>query len=266
MRKKTWIWKKFSFVQPKDNTVISRGTWVLYKKEIKDYFNSSSIYILAGLFILISGWLFFNHLLNSKEPTTLTLTATVLIPTFGNINLMFLFFAPIITMKIFAEEKKQKTLELLFLSKLTDTQIIFSKLMAALTVSLFLVSLTVIFPIILFLSGYKDYGVVFTSYMGLIFCISCYLSVGIFTSSLTQNQIIAAILSFSFLIGFVLLILSVNTSELSMTKDIFKYMSVPFHLEGFVLGSIKSFSFVYFASFCGFFFFLTKKSLEARHW
>jgi ABC-2 type transport system permease protein len=246
--------------------VLSRGTWILYKKEVKDYFNSSTVYILAGLFIFISGWLFFNYLMASKEPTTLSLTASVLIPTFGNINLIFLFFAPLITMRIFAEERKQKTLELLYLSKLSDNQIILSKLMASFTVAIFLIGLTVIFPIILLLSGYKDFGVICTSYLGLTLCVFCYLTVGIFTSSLTQNQIIAAILSFTLLLGFVLMILSVNTSELSMTKDILKYMSVPFHLEGFVLGSMKSFSFVYFASFFGFFFYLTKKSLDVRHW
>lgn len=243
-----------------------RGSWILYKKEVKDHFNSSTVYVLAGLFILISGWLFFNYLLASKEPTNRSLTVSVLIPTFGNINLIFLFFAPLITMRIFSEEKKLKTLELLFLSKLSDVQIIFSKLMAALTVALFLIGLTIIFPIILFLSGYKDLGLIFTSYLGLILCVSCYLSVGIFTSSLTQNQIVAAILSFTLLLGFMLMILSVNTNELAMTKDILKYMSVPFHLEGFILGSLRNFSFVYFLSFFGFFFYLTKKSLEVRHW
>lgn len=243
-----------------------RGSWILYKKEVKDFFNSPIVYILAALFILISGWLFFNYLLASNQPTTQTLTSTVLIPTFGNINLIFLFFAPLITMRVFAEEKKLKTLELLYLSKLSDVQIIFSKLMACLTVALFLIGLTIIFPIILYLSGYKDLGIIFTSYLGLILCVLCYVSVGVFTSSLTQNQIVAAIFSFTLLLGFMLMILSVNTSELAMTKDILKYMSVPFHLEGFVLGSLRSFSFVYFMSFLGFFFYLTKKSLEVRHW
>jgi len=243
-----------------------RGSWVLYKKEVKDSFNSPVIYVLAGLFILISGWLFFNYLLASNEPTTQTLTSSVLIPIFGNINLIFLFFAPLITMRAFAEEKKMKTLELLYLSKLSDIQIIFSKLMASFTVALFLIGLTIIFPIILYLSGYKDLGIIFTSYLGLILCVLCYLSVGIFTSSLTQNQIVAAIFSFTLLLGFMLMILSVNTNELAMTKDILKYMSVPFHLEGFVLGSLRSFSFIYFISFLGFFFYLTKKSLGVRHW
>lgn len=243
-----------------------RGSWILYKKEVKDYFNSSTVYVLAGLFILISGWLFFNYLLASKEPTNQSLTVSVLIPTFGNINLIFLFFAPLITMRVFAEEKKLRTLELLFLSKLSDSQIIFSKLLASLTVAIFLIGLTAIFPIILCLSGYKDFGLIFTSYLGLILCVLCYLSVGIFTSSLTQNQIVAAILSFTLLLGFMLMILSVNTNELAMTKDILKYMSVPFHFEGFVMGSLKNFSFFYFFSFLGFFFYLTKKSLEVRHW
>ena len=243
-----------------------RGSWVLYRKELKDYFKSPTVYILAGLFILISGWLFFNYLLGTKEATPLTLTASVLVPTFWNINLIFLFFTPLITMRVFAEEKKLKTLELLYLSKLSDVQIIFSKFMASFTVSLFLIGLTVIFPIILYFSGYKDLGIIFSSYLGLILCVLCYLSVGIFTSSLTQNQIVAAILSFTLLIGFMLMILSVNANDLSLTKDILKYMSVPFHLEGFVLGSLRSFSFVYFFSFLGFFFFLTKKSLDIRNW
>lgn len=241
-------------------------TWSLYKKEIQDYFNSSIVYTLAGLFILISGWLFYNYLISSREPTSMSVTASVLIPFFGNVNLMFLFFSPLITMRVFAEERKLKTLELLFLSKLSDGQIILAKLMASFTVSLFLIALTLIFPLMLFLSGYQDIGVICTSYLGFILCVFCYISVGVFASALTQNQIVAAILSFTLLLGFVLMILSVNTSELSMTKGILMYMSVPFHLEGFVLGSLKNFSFVYFISFCGFFFYLTKKTLESRHW
>jgi ABC-2 type transport system permease protein len=240
--------------------------WPLYQKELKEYFNSPLVYILSAIFILISGWLFFNYILAAKDPTTESLTTSVVIPTFGNINLIFLFFSPLITMRVFAEEKKSKTLELLFLSNLSDEQIILAKLLGALTVGAFMMALTVVFPLILYFSGYREIGIILTGYLGIFMCILCYISVGIFTSSLAQNQIIAAILSFAFLMGFMLMVLSVNASELSFTREILGYMSVPFHLEGFVFGSLRSFSFVYFGSFLGFFFFLTKKSLESRYW
>lgn len=242
------------------------GLWILYKKEVKDYFFSPMLYILSALFCIIIGWLFFNYLILSKEATTATLTQAVLTPIFGNMNFIFLFVAPLLTMRCFAEEKKLNTLDLLFHSRLGNLQIILGKLFASFTSALFMLSFTLVFPIVLAISGYSDWFVVGSAYIGLLLSILCYLAVGIFASSLTENQVVAALVTFCLLLGSMLLVMSANATQNYLLGQILSYMSIPYHFEAFVRGALKTYSFVYFGSVLVFFTFLTRESLDSRNW
>lgn len=244
-----------------------RGVFILCQRELKESFSSPLIYILTALFSAIMGWLFFNYLISSgQELTNLTLTNTVLVPIFGNMNFIFVFLAPLITMRLLAEEKKLYTLDLLFQSELRHWQIIIGKFLASTLQILFMLSFTLIFPIILAFSGYADWGIVGSSYLGIILSVMCYLAVGLFASSLTENQIVAAVLTFCLLLGIMLLVATANATQNTIVAEIFQYMSTPYHFESFVRGSVRSFNLVYFASFMGFFFYGTHLSLDARNW
>jgi len=243
-----------------------KGVWILFAKELKISFTSPLIYILSAMFSLMMGWLFFNYLILAKNLTTLTMVNSVLVPIFGNMNFIFLFLAPMITMGHFAEEKKGKTISLLHLSMLSDLQIVLAKYMASLVSVMFMLMLTMVFPIILACSGYTDWGTVLASYLGIILSVMCYLAVGIFASSLTENQIISAVVTFCILLGLMLLVLSINATSNQFLADMVRYLSIPAHYESFVRGEIKSYDLVYFVSFIGFFLFLTRKSLDARNW
>jgi ABC-2 type transport system permease protein len=129
-----------------------------------------------------------------------------------------------------------------------------------------MLSFTILFPVILAISGYSDWGVVWSSYFGVVLSVMCYLAVGLFCSSLTDNQIVASLLTFCILLGSMLLVITVNATENYLLTLIVQYMTIPFHYEGFVKGLIRSYSFVYYASFLSFFFLLTQKSLQARKW
>jgi ABC-2 type transport system permease protein len=242
------------------------NTVLVAKKELKDAFSSPLIYVLAGLFSLMMGWLFFNYLLQSKEMTTKTMTQWVIITIFGNINFIFIFLCPLITMRSFAEEKKQHTLDLLLRSELTEMQIILGKFISNILMIFFMLSLTFLFPLILAISGYSDWGVVGTSYLGIALSIMAYTSVGLFCSSLTDNQIVAALLTFCILLGSMLLVISVNATNNYIFALMIQYMTIPFHYEGFTKGLIRSYSIIYFLSFLSFFFLLTLKSLQSRKW
>lgn len=241
-------------------------TMVLTKKELKDAFYSPLVYVLCGLFSLMMGWLFFNYLLQSKQMTSATMTQGVITPIFGNINFIFIFLCPLLTMRSFAEEKKQKTLDLLLRSKLSHLQIILAKFISNVSIVLFMLSLTMLFPIILALSGYSDWGVVLSSYLGILLSIMAYTIVGLFCSSLTDNQIVASLLTFCLLLGSMLLVISVNATNNYLLALIIQYLTIPFHYEGFTKGLIRSYSLVYFISFYSFFILLTLKSLESRKW
>ena len=240
--------------------------WYLVKKEIRDLFGSPLIFVLAGIFCLIVGWPFFNYIVMAKETTKMGLTYSVLMPIFGNMNFIFLFLCPLITMRSFAEEKKQHTLDLLLQSKLSQIDIVLGKLISSLSVAFFMLALTLIFPLVLAMAGYNDWGTVISNYLGLILCIICYTMTGLFTSSLTNNQIVAALLSFCILFTSMLLVLSANATNNYMVGQLFQYMSIPFHFQTFAYGMVKSFNLVYLLSFSFFFFLLTHKSLESRRW
>ena len=242
------------------------GVYVLSRKELKEAFFSPLVYILAGLFSLIMGWLFFNYLNAASDITNKSMTQTVLIPIFGNMNFIFLFLAPLITMRQIAEEKKLHTIELLYTSQLNSWQIILGKLISATLMVVFMMSLTIIFPIVLSLSGYSNWEIVASGYLGILFSIICYLSVGLFASSLTDNQVVAALLAFAFLLCLMLLVLTANASHNFILAQMLQYLSITFHYENFIRGGIRTYDLVYFASFVGFFIYLTHLSLESRKW
>ena len=243
-----------------------KGIYFISYREIKEQLASPMIYALTGLFCFLIGWLFFNYLVLSKDSYSETLTASVLMPIFGNMNFIFLLIVPLITMKSFAEEKKQHTLDLLLLSKMGHYQIIIGKFISAFLICVFIISFTFVFPLILAISGYSDWGLVFSSYVGLLFIVGSFISVGLFSSSLTNNPILAALITFCTLMGMMLLALSVNISYNFIVAQIFRYFSGAYHFQSFVRGLIKSEDVIYFLSFIFFFIFMTNRSLDSRNW
>lgn len=246
--------------------IYTQKIMILAKKELKDAFSSPLIYVLTGLFSLMMGWLFFNYLIQSTQMTTTTMTQGVITPIFGNINFIFVFLCPLITMRSFAEEKRQYTLDLLLRSDLTEMQIILGKFISNVSMVLFMLSLTLLFPLILSFSGYSDWGVVWSSYFGIVLSVMAYTAVGLFCSSLTDNQIVASLLTFCILLGSMLMVISVNATNNYLLALIVQYTTIPFHYEGFTRGVLKSYSFVYFICYLAFFFLLTLKSLQSRKW
>ena len=158
-----------------------------------------------------------------------TLLQSVFNPIFGNMNFIFLFFAPLLTMHSFALEKRQGTLGLLLLSNLSHIEIILGKFFAVMVTTLFMLSFTLILPLILAIAGYSEWSFILTGYLGIVFSVCCYVAVGIFTSSLTDNPVISAVLSFCILLGMMLIVLSANTSENPLVGKILRYIAIPFH-------------------------------------
>lgn len=238
----------------------------LITKELKDNFNSPMVYVLTALFCFMMGWLFFNYLVSAKELSSVSIKDAVIVPIFGNINFIFIFICPLVTMKSFADEKKMGTLDLLLSSHLSESEIIISKFIGTVVTIFFMLLFTLLFPIILSFSGFNDWGLIFSSYLGVILSIMSYVAVGIFCSSLTDNQIIASVLTFCVLLGSMLLVITVNATNNFLLAQMVQYLTVAFHYEGFTKGVLKSYSFIYFLSYWFFFYLLTLKSLQSRKW
>jgi ABC-2 type transport system permease protein len=240
----------------------------LINKEIGSFFSSLTGYIVITVFLVINGlfiWVFPGQL-NIPESGYATLDTLFIIAPW-----VFLFLVPAVTMRMFSEEKRSGTLELLLVRPLTDLQIVFSKFTAA--VALVLISLipTLVYYWSVYTLGNPpgnlDAGAIWGSYIGLFFLGSCYAAIGIFSSSVTENQIVAFItavlLSFFFFTGFELL----SALPLNLrTEQLLIYLGINEHYRSISRGVVDTRDIIYFASLIAFFIFLTRTVLQSRKW
>lgn len=239
---------------------------IISMKELKAIITRPLFYVVTSMYMLLSGWLFFNYLAAAKDMTTLSVETTVFRPLLGNMNFVFLFIVPLLTMRSFSEERKDKTLDLLLSSRLDKVQIIAGKYLSLLLIISIFIGVLAVYPLILSFSGFENWSMIFSGLFGLVLTASCYIITGLFFSSLTDNQIISALMSYVFLFFCMLLIFSAQSTTNIIVAQILQYLSFLFHFEQFASGLIPSYSFVYYASFLGFFGYLTFYSLKQREW
>jgi ABC-2 type transport system permease protein len=230
---------------------------VLAKKEFRSYFDSPVAYVVITLFLLIAGWQFSTALFLGNMADLRTL--------FSMQKFILLFFIPALSMRLISEEKRLGTIELLMTLPIKDWQLVLGKFLAAYLLVAITILLTLIHYITISILGEPDFGAAFGGYIGLILMVGVYLSIGIFTSSLTQNQIVAFIVSF--VIIFVLFILrSVIIFFPGFIATILEYLSIDYHFDNISRGVIDSRDLIYYFSMMFLFLFLTVQSLESRKW
>lgn len=239
---------------------------IITKKETKSIVSRPLFFVVAAMYMLLSGWLFFNYLAANKEMTTLSIEVSVLKPLIGNINFVFLFLIPLLTMRSFSEEKKDSTIDLLLSSRLDKLQIVLGKFLSIFTIVAFFVAVLAVYPTILSFSGFSNWSMIISGFVGLLLTASCYIMAGMFFSSLTNNQIISALLSYVFLFSMMLLIFSSQSTSNYLVAQILQYVSYLFHFEQFATGLVPFYSFLYYGSFVGIFGMMTFYSLKSREW
>jgi len=240
--------------------------FTLYKKELRAFFSSLIGYLVVGIFIIANGlflWVFpgeFNIIENGYA---------TLAPMFYFAPWIFLFLIPAITMRTFSDERNTGTIELLFTKPLSDSQIILAKYFSALTlVIISLIPVLVYYGSVYYLSnpvGNIDQGAFWGSFIGLIFLASAYVSIGIFTSSLTKNQIIAFILSVA--LAYIIYIGFDSIGYLEWFKGIENFiidLGISEHYRSVSKGVVDTRDVLYFASLVVLFLSLTKLKLEYR--
>ena len=232
--------------------------WTLLVKEIYyNYFLSPLGLIFAGLFSLISNWLFFQDFFLSNQAS--------LGPLFNLFPFLFLFFLPAITMNLFAEEKKSRTWEILLTLPTNEKKVAGAKFLAALLFTAFTMVPSLTLPITLAFLGQPDWGVIISSYLGAILLAGSYISIGAFFSSLTNNPII------SFLVSVLFLLVNFFTGQEAILSrlptfaaNIISYLSTTFHFHFFTEGNIPLSSLIFFLSWISLFIWLTVVSLKSR--
>ncbi len=232
-----------------------RNLAAVAQRELRSYFVSPVAYVVMALFLLLAGFLFFGGVNATREATLTGLTQ--------NVSVLFLFIIPAISMRLLAEELRSGTIELVMTNPVQEWEIVFGKFLASLALVAIMLALTLVYPAFLFLWGNPDRGPIITGYIGVLLQGAAFLSVGLWASSLTQNQVVAALAAFALLLLFWLS--DVLGQFLGGTAGtIVSYLSIVNHFNDFVRGVVNTKDVVYYLTLVGAGLALSTLSLQSR--
>ena len=254
--------------------------YAIYRKEMGNYFVSPVAYVVVGVFLALSAF-FFNYFLSAVMQQALQMqmqememgmhpnidvTMEVMRAFFGLLSTLVLFLTPMLTMGVFSEERKRGTMDLLMTSPITEGQIVLGKFLASLTLFAIMLLPTAGYLIFTYVRSepVPPWRMLIAGYLGIMLLGGCLLALGSFISSLTENQLIAAVLTFAaFLIVWVI---DLGRNAGGGAGDVLQYLSVIRHYDDFTRGVIDTSSLIYYLSFIGLFVFLTVRSVDSMRW
>lgn len=250
----------------------------VFFKDLSNYYKSSIVYVMSSILLLISGIMFFAKVFFYSESCQMAASvppeyrgdfnfgSTVLsgLPSF--VSFLLLFIIPFLTMRLFSEEKKLGTLELLFTYPITEFQLIFGKFFSCLLSLLPAIFVSALFPLTLIKQlPNMEWGYIISGYLGVfLFCIAG-ISIGMWASTMTDNQLIAGIITVVSLILFWIIGLPGEVLQ-GVWRDIFSALSFANNLETFMKGSIEVQNCAFFICVSIIFIYLTYYNLSARKW
>jgi len=252
-----------------------RNTWTICRKELGSYFVSWIAYILLTLFAAVFGFFFWTLLTvfvvegmemqMRGQAFPMNLNEQIIRPLLMNVSVIGLFMIPLITMRLFAEEKRNGTIELLATSPVRDLEVILGKWLAALILYASLLLLTGLNLAFLFKFGNPDWKPLAVAYLGLLLQAGALLAIGTFISTLTRNQIIAG--AATFVVCLLLYVFGwVEGFESSTWAHVLAYTSVATHFDSFVRGVIDTKDAVFYLTVIILGLFFTSRSMESLRW
>ncbi len=256
-----------------------RNFFFILMKELRSYFNSPVAFVVVTIFSVLTGYYFYNIFATfstisfqaqtnpnlASQYGALNVTELVIRPFFGIISVVMLIMLPMLTMRSFSEEKKAGTMELLLTFPVRDGEAILGKFAGCMGIFAIMLGLSIPSMILVEVFGDPEWGVIITGYFGLFLMGSAFISLGIFMSSLTENQIIAAVLSFAALL---LLYMVGYTASLAggVMERVLEYASFNFHFRNFAKGVVDTSDMIYYLLITMLFLFLSMRSLESKRW
>jgi ABC-2 type transport system permease protein len=235
---------------------------IIAGKEFRGYLNSPMAYIVICVFLLVTGTFFSTYL------RTINYADTTIFGFLQYAKYLLLLFAAFVTMRSLSEEKKLGTWELLLTSPVRDADVVVGKFMAGTGLMVVMLVLTMYYPLLLVLvHGRPDMGPIWTSYLGLLFLGGSGIAIGIFVSSLTNNQIIAGVVSGGILFGLWYMGTIANQSYMPKAiGQVLSYFSLQYHFNNFSIGIIDTKDVVYYISIISLFLYSAVRSLETGRW
>jgi len=252
----------------------------VYKKELKTYFYSIIAYVMAAVFMMMMSIFFvisFKTFSNRsmqymqmqqrmpQQNVIMNLTDWVFTPIMGNMCIILIFTLPLLTMRLYSEERKSGTIELLFTFPIKDWATILGKYLACCTVFLAMMCLTLIYPVLMEAYGSIETGILVSCYLGIILMGMGYIAFGLFISTLTENQIVAAVLTIAG--GLFFWIIGMASSPANpILNAVFQTISFLKHFQNFAQGVLNTTDIIYYILFAFFCLFLASKVLESNKW
>jgi ABC-2 type transport system permease protein len=252
-----------------------RNIWTIARRELFSYFSSPIAYIVLAMFALILGFFFYSAVAifvnfsaqagMQQGAPPMNVNQFIVQPTLGNFGIILLLLTPLVTMRLFAEEKRSGTIELLLTSPVSDYEIILGKWLGAMLLYCCMLAVSLLNMSVLFIVSTPDWRAMLVGYLGLLLMGGAFLSLGAFISTLTRNQIVAGAVTFcTFLLLWVLdWTSSYNTSIIGQLCG---YIAIAPHFEQFSRGVIELKDAVYYLSAIAVGLFLSKRSIESLRW
>lgn len=241
-----------------------RALWAIVKREFFAYFFSPLAYVVLTGFLFANGWVFYRIVLALNAPDTPRAATMSLF--FSNVFywIFMMIVCSVIAMRLIAEERKSGSIETLLTAPVGEGTVVVGKFLGAWTFLLFLWAPTICYPILLSRYGSIDVGPVAAGYVGIALVGALFLSAGTFASSLSKNQIVAAILGFVLILGIFVLGLFDELGMDPKTREALAYLNLLEHMDELSRGILDTRRVVYVASTVVFFLFLSTKALEAN--
>jgi len=234
-----------------------RNTTTIALREFKSYLASPMAYVVTGIFLMLTGFFF------QSSPSTYSETSINGFLVWGSILLLLL--ASVLTMRLLAEEKKMGTLELLLTAPVRDSEVIVGKFLGSLGILTVMLVLTFYYPLLLWIFGDPDWGPIATGYLGLFLLGGTSLAVGLFASSLTSNQIVAAVVAGGILCALWFLSMAADLLPEAL-GEVASYLSLQYHFPDFMRGVVDTRGIIYYLSITVLFLFLAIRSLASSRW
>ncbi len=251
-----------------------KNFYPIYKKELATYFTSPIAYVVMAVFLIFAGFWFYSQTISfyitsmeyANNPNLrLNLTDSVVVNIVWIMSFFSIFIVPGLTMRLYSEEKKMGTMELLFTYPVKDIEVVMGKGLACFTVYAVMIAITILYPVILFMFGQPEIGPLVTGYVGMLLIGFSFIMLGGFLSTLTENQIVAYILG----VGVLMLLWMLRYFGDYFTPraaEVFSHLSTSGYVSDFSRGVFDTKDFIFYANFSIFCIFVTLRSLESKKW
>ncbi|MDP7636289.1 MAG: ABC transporter permease [Phycisphaerae bacterium] len=236
-----------------------RKTLILARRELAGYFFSPMAYVIGALFLLASGMWFFHAIFRSGHEASLR-------PLFEAMAYIMVFATPLLTMRLVSEEFRSGTIETLMTAPVTETQVILGKFLGVMGFYLALLAGTGFFLVLIAVYGQPDGGVAVMGYLGMVLLGAAFVSVGLFASTLTPYQLVAAIVSIAILSVFAIMMQLLTIHSPEPWNHLAAQLNTMTYFKDFSRGMFDTRGWIFFGSATALFLFLSVKMLESRRW